>query len=380
MKVIMFHSVGNTNDKWYRNWLSAELAQFDSFCKYLKKKRYNTILLEEWYFLQDNPSKIKGNEVVLTFDDGYLDNWVFAYPILKKYGLKSTIFINPEFVDSSLDIRPTIEDVWQGKKNINEIQSLGFLNWNEIREMDVEAVMDVQSHSMSHNKYFYSKEIIDIYSKQKNYDWIAWNIFPNQKSDYILNPQYDLIPIGTPVFQNDRALGVKRYFPDSELIKISIELKKNANYSDQEIISLLNKELIKFPGKFETDKEMMERYEYELFESKKILEENLKKQINYLCWPGGGYNEISIDLSIKAGYKASTIGSREKRRIVDNTVRYKRIQRFGLGSFIVVGGNKKLVKSEKYLIHNFLGRTGNKFYRNINRFRKLIMIIENSFK
>ena len=46
-----------------------------------------------------------GKDIVLTFDDGYLDNWVFAYPLLEKYNLRGTIFVNPEFVDPSLEIR-----------------------------------------------------------------------------------------------------------------------------------------------------------------------------------------------------------------------------------------------------------------------------------
>ena len=377
MKVIMFHSVGNTANNWYRNWLSAELNQFETFCTFLAKKNYNTILLDEWYFLQDNPNQIKGNEIVLTFDDGYLDNWVYAYSILKKHGLKATVFINPEFVDSSENVRPTIDDVWSGKKKMNELQSLGFLNWSEIKTMDDAGVIDAQSHSMSHNRYFYSNKLVGIYSGQNNFDWIAWNMFPAKKNDYITNPQYDLIPRGTPVFENDRALGVRRYFPDEKIIDLSVDLKNNSDYSDEEIMRILNNEIINYPGKFETDIEMINRYKYELFESKKILEEKLNKQINFLCWPGGGYNDISIELSIKAGYKASTIASREKHRIIDNSGQYKRIQRFGMGSFIVIGSNRKLVKSNDYLIHNFLGRTGNKYYRNINRIRKLKMIIEN---
>jgi len=49
---------------------------------------------------------------------------------------------------------------------------------------------------------------------------------------------------------------------------------------------------------------MKERYWYELAESKRLLEEKLNKKVEFLCWPGGGYNELSIQLSIKAGYKA----------------------------------------------------------------------------
>src|SRR5690554_3420629 len=103
--------------------------------------------------------RLNNKQIVLTFDDGYLDNWVYAYPLLKKYKLKATIFVNPEFVDTSEKVRPTIEDVWKGKKEGGALVSLGFLNWEEIKTLDGSGVMEIQSHSMSHDFYFYSDQI-----------------------------------------------------------------------------------------------------------------------------------------------------------------------------------------------------------------------------
>lgn len=37
--------------------------------------------------------KIKKNTVLITFDDGYLDNYEYAFPILKKYGFNAVVFI-----------------------------------------------------------------------------------------------------------------------------------------------------------------------------------------------------------------------------------------------------------------------------------------------
>src|SRR5690606_23999078 len=154
MNVIMLHSVGNHNAKWCRNWLSTSLVHFEEFCKFLSKEKYETLHLDEWYRLQDSPDEINNKQIVLTFDDGYLDNWVYAYPLLKKYKLKVTIFVKPEVVDPSEQVRHTIADVWKGKKEAGESDSLGYLNWEEIKALDASGVMDIQSHSMSHNIYF----------------------------------------------------------------------------------------------------------------------------------------------------------------------------------------------------------------------------------
>jgi hypothetical protein len=151
-------------------------------------------------------------------------------------------------------------------------------------------------------------------------------------------------------------------------------------YEDKKkTIEFVNSLLPKYPGKFETDQEMESRYRYELFESKRILEENLDKKVHFLCWPGGGYNELAIKISKEAGYIASTIASREKKQDVDNSQTYKRIQRFGMGSFMSTKKHRYLVNSKSFLIETFLGRTGNYFYRNVLRYRKLKFMIKEIF-
>jgi hypothetical protein len=43
--------------------------------------------------------------------------------------------------------------------------------------------------------------------------------------------------------------------------------------------------------------------------SKQLLERNLSKQIDYLCWPGGGNDELAQSVARKAGYKSWTLSS-----------------------------------------------------------------------
>ena len=50
------------------------------------------------------------NRVVLTFDDGYLDNWVAVMPLLRKYGQKAIIFMSTDFIDPTSQSRPTLDE------------------------------------------------------------------------------------------------------------------------------------------------------------------------------------------------------------------------------------------------------------------------------
>ena len=63
----------------------------------------------------------------------------------------------------------------------------------------------------------------------------------------------------------------------------------------------------KFKGRYETDEEMQDRYYIELKESKDVLEKKLKKKIEYLCWPGGGFNDTSLEIAEKLGVHRQTV-------------------------------------------------------------------------
>ena len=374
MIVLMFHSIGNESTKnWYENKLSMNLEHFETFCRYLYKNQYQTGHLDEWYEFQDNSLKQNKKTVFLTFDDGYLDNWVYAYPILKKYGLKSTIFINPEFVEPSQIPRPNLENVWNREIQKIELNSLGFLNWQEIKQIDHSGIMDVQSHSMSHDFVFCSNEIIDIYKGQSKYYWLSWIYYQDQKPYYLTNNSLSRSLLGIPVFKEGRALGVRAYFPDQRLLDFSKGLYIHDKINYRELVHILNKKKKEFPGRYETDEEMEKRYRYELITSKQILERKLNKDINFLCWPGGGYNKLAHEIAIKAGYIASTIGTKHKNEIYDNTKKYKRIPRSGIGSGINVKNKRLIQKNRNYAVWNFKAREQKKLYKLLLKFNKAYM-------
>ncbi len=64
--------------------------------EYIKKSGYNTITLKELedfiYYSKPLPPSKNNNSVIITFDDGYLSNYLLAYPVLKEYGMKASIF------------------------------------------------------------------------------------------------------------------------------------------------------------------------------------------------------------------------------------------------------------------------------------------------
>lgn len=77
--VLMYHSI--TNERGNELELSKELFQVQM--SFLKDKNYTTLSLDELYdFLVFN-KPVPEKSVIITFDDGYVDNYLNAYPILK---------------------------------------------------------------------------------------------------------------------------------------------------------------------------------------------------------------------------------------------------------------------------------------------------------
>jgi peptidoglycan/xylan/chitin deacetylase (PgdA/CDA1 family) len=78
---------------------------------------------------------------VLTFDDGYYNNVLYAEPLLTKYGMRAIIFICGEFSEQSTQ---------ENAVNAN----YSYVMWDEIAAMKQRGVWDIQSHSwgLHHNR------------------------------------------------------------------------------------------------------------------------------------------------------------------------------------------------------------------------------------
>jgi peptidoglycan/xylan/chitin deacetylase (PgdA/CDA1 family) len=70
---------------------------------YLKDNHYQVISLDELVKGINNNERFKYKTVVITIDDGYLDNYTYAYPVLKKYDFPATIFLIVGFIGNRSD-------------------------------------------------------------------------------------------------------------------------------------------------------------------------------------------------------------------------------------------------------------------------------------
>lgn len=92
--ILMFHGITNHHDPLLNfDYKHVEVQKFESFLKYLIQK-YSCIPFEDYMKWRLGISKtLPKNPLVITFDDGYSNNYKYLFPLIKKYNLPVTIFL-----------------------------------------------------------------------------------------------------------------------------------------------------------------------------------------------------------------------------------------------------------------------------------------------
>jgi len=115
VRVLCYHRINK-----YGDWFGIDTDIFDQQVKYLSKN-FNFITIRDFLKILNNEIYIE-KALLLTFDDGYKDNYTDAFPILKKYSAPAIIFLTTDFIDGKMwmwqDIYRFIVNTVQ-KKNAN---------------------------------------------------------------------------------------------------------------------------------------------------------------------------------------------------------------------------------------------------------------------
>lgn len=318
--VLYFHSVAPARNKnWVKNYLTLELHYFEQFLIFLSEHNYDTILFDEYLSIIKTNEKHDGNVCLLTFDDGYIDNYIYVWPLLKKYGFKGTIFINPQTVDLRRNPVPTLNDVWCGNAEMHEIEQWGYLSWHEMKIMQESGIIDIQSHSLTHTKYFVSDKLTDFHHPGDDCHYPIGNLFPDRSPYYINDTEYEtLIPFGYPFFEEKSAVIAKKVEISPDFIKDCVRILQDFDFKEYRFDRAFDlvkplyddyRRRDKLIVGVETKDEFEKRVTLEIFESKRIIEEKIKKPVSFLCWPHGDNSEFCHRIALNAGYLMTTRGN-----------------------------------------------------------------------
>lgn len=117
--------------------LEIEPALFERQIRFLSESGYRAVTLKE-IVSPEKDSASPGMPVAITFDDGTLDFWEFAKPVLERYGFTATLFIVAGFVGK--------ESTWD--RHIGE-PSRRLMSWEQLLELQHEG-FEIGSHTSTH--------------------------------------------------------------------------------------------------------------------------------------------------------------------------------------------------------------------------------------
>jgi len=116
--VLLYHRVINSSSVKGKHKIYLDEKKFRGQLTWLTQNEYSTITFRDL----DKQNPVSGKKVILTFDDGYYDNYSILFPILKEYDFTAVIFLVTGMKQNEWGIK-------QGEPALN------LLNKDQVREM-----------------------------------------------------------------------------------------------------------------------------------------------------------------------------------------------------------------------------------------------------
>ncbi|MDR0826480.1 MAG: polysaccharide deacetylase family protein [Desulfovibrio sp.] len=325
LPVLMYHYV----NAW-SGAITISPERFEEHCRALaaKGRRGVSLAEAEAYFIYGEALPEKS--VLLTFDDGFLDNYLYALPILHKYGHQATIFAvsarlgqnsacsfapsykqNPGSGLGPDKIRMPIAALKAGEKpdfpqvlNPYEeragavLRSDVFLNPAEIKALDEDGTLNPASHGRGHYGVFTGPEYKEAFLPDNLYR----TFFHTE-----IGPIF-----GLPDFKVGPGLMHRAFLPDPDFVEAIKSLvpqnfqemrsfaRNPAALQDLQALYAVFADRI---GRLESDSEREQRMWREIAGGREDLEKILGRKVISLCWPWGHYCREALDLARQAGFE-----------------------------------------------------------------------------
>ncbi|AKH20860.1 polysaccharide deacetylase family protein [Sedimenticola thiotaurini] len=139
-RILMYHMVAEHRKGARFNKLRVRPGMFERQVRWLKEQGWHFASMTD---LMQN-RKLPEKTVVITFDDGYADNYLQAYPVLKKYGAKATLYLVVDRFDRD----------WSTSKKAHhdsgELMHEPKLSDDQVREMLASGLVELGGHTLTH--------------------------------------------------------------------------------------------------------------------------------------------------------------------------------------------------------------------------------------
>lgn len=271
--ILIYHSIPNENNDFYKKNQTPR-SIFEKQLKVLSK-RFNVISLNAFISAINEHKDLPKNSVILTFDDGYKDNFTVAFDLLEKYNLPATFFLTTGYLDKKiLPIADVLSYIYRDKKIVwlqdlierlsqlpvsNSQEFLAklikkhslkkkyfhdiMLDWDDVKAMQFNELITFGSHSVTHSLLYNlnrlelnyevkkSKLLIEKFVKQKIYFFscpYGGNAHFSKREISVLRKNgYHGAVLWVNGFNtiDSDPFTLKRIYPNDSLMKFAIKLR-----------------------------------------------------------------------------------------------------------------------------------------------------------
>lgn len=293
--VLYYHSI---SDKGWLPWPSCIVSceTFERHLDMLARTGMSVISTADLVTARQEDRVLPIRPVAIDIDDGYLDTWVAALPLLQRYGFPATLFVSLDFIEDGNELRPTIDDVEARNLRPDGLTWTGYVNWSELAAMQRGGLMDIQAHGVDHGRVETGPAVVDhlTVDNWRHLAWLQWLHMRGSKVDWYRSAVPPGAALATAVHENAPALAARAW-------REGIGLESETAYEV--------------------------RVRQHLQRSKDELEHRLGKPVDVFCWPENGTSAAARLMAEAVGYRATTAGEGENRIDEDPRV----ISRMGVG-------------------------------------------------
>lgn len=140
IKVLLYHRIIGDNEDPQDDVWAIKASQFRKQMALLDRLHYTTITFADYRLFLENALNLPRKPIIISFDDGYLDVYERAFPILSKFGMRAVIFV---IADTGITTNKWDSDCGRRETML--------MNEQQILEMHA-AGNEIGSHSINHPK------------------------------------------------------------------------------------------------------------------------------------------------------------------------------------------------------------------------------------
>ncbi len=308
LPVLMYHFINNKRDH-----MSVPPDVFADHCAVLARAGWRGVSLAEAEAYFTKGRRLPRRACLFTFDDGYLDNYVQAAPILRDHGHQGALFPVLNLLERREAPRPDRDDLARGPERARELpdldkpildRRLGIgIGENprcspvELRRMLDSGTMTPAPHSLRHHNVVSGPDFNGLFR-------------PGDTEIFYRPPAFGLI-WGMPCFDEAPALATRAYILNPKLPELVRRMVPQEADAARAFLAIpanrraLLSAIKALPslGRYETEAECRDRIFAELSACQEKFERLFGRRARSFCWPWGAYSPISMEEGKRAGFE-----------------------------------------------------------------------------